>query len=93
MSTDNLSYKRSPYLPIDYDRCTDCMQGLSFCVFDVDGVGADERRARATARPTARPAPRPALSRDLFPKYSKGRIHGDVVRNPVQPAPEGRDSP
>jgi Pyruvate/2-oxoacid:ferredoxin oxidoreductase delta subunit len=26
--------------PIDYDRCTNCMQGLSFCVFDVDGIGA-----------------------------------------------------
>ena len=50
--------KWKPWFPvIDYDRCTNCMQCLSFCLFDVYGVDADGKiRCRTTpsARPTAR---------------------------------------
>ena len=33
-----------PWFPvIDYSRCTNCMQCLSFCLFDVYGVSADQK--------------------------------------------------
>lgn len=49
-----------PWFPvIDYDRCTNCMQCLSFCLFGVYGVDAGQKfrcRTTTTARPTAPPA-------------------------------------
>ncbi|MEX0741998.1 MAG: ferredoxin family protein, partial [Phycisphaeraceae bacterium] len=33
-----------PWFPvIDYDRCTNCMQCLSFCLFDVYGVSSEQK--------------------------------------------------
>src|SRR5688572_18365054 len=33
-----------PWFPvIDYSRCTNCMQCLSFCLFDVYGVSAEQK--------------------------------------------------
>jgi Pyruvate/2-oxoacid:ferredoxin oxidoreductase delta subunit len=33
-----------PWFPvIDYDRCTNCMQCLTFCLFEVYGVDANDR--------------------------------------------------
>ena len=68
-----------PWFPvIDYDRCTNCMQCLTFCLFDVYGVrrqGADPGPAtRTTARPTARPARASApRRRSSSPSTRRGR--------------------
>ncbi|MDJ0836322.1 MAG: ferredoxin family protein [Acidobacteriota bacterium] len=73
-----------PWFPvIDYDRCTNCMQCLSFCLFDVYGV-SDERKI-AVQNPTKCKTDCPACSRVcpeaaiLFPKYRQGPINGAPV--------------
>lgn len=75
----------TPWFPvIDYDRCTNCMQCLSFCLFDV--YGADENgkievrnedNCKTNCPACSRVCPDVAI---LFPKYAKGPINGDVVR-------------
>ncbi len=74
-----------PWFPaIDYDRCTNCMQCLTFCLFDVYGV--DSKDKIAVQNPSNCKTDCPACSRVcpevaiLFPKYKKGPINGDVVR-------------
>lgn len=75
---------RKPWFPvIDYDRCTHCMQCLSFCLFDVYGVNGDgEIEVRnATHCKTDCPAcsrvcPEVAI---LFPKYRHGPINGAEI--------------
>ena len=74
-----------PWFPvIDYDRCTNCMQCLSFCLFDVYGVDEDskitvrnESKCKTDCPACSRVCPEVAI---LFPKYRKGPINGDVVR-------------
>ena len=74
-----------PWFPvIDYDRCTNCMQCLTFCLFDVYGVdGQDkikvqnESNCKTDCPACSRVCPEVAI---LFPKYKKGPINGDVVR-------------
>ena len=73
-----------PWFPvIDYDRCTQCMQCLSFCLFDVFGV--DEHRRIQVRQPQNCKTNCPACSRVcpdaaiIFPKYKAGPINGDVV--------------
>ncbi len=74
-----------PWFPvIDYDRCTNCMQCLTFCLFDVYGVDADkqiqvqnESNCKTDCPACSRVCPEVAI---LFPKYKKGPINGDVVR-------------
>ena len=75
-----------PWFPlIDYDRCTNCMQCLSFCLFGVYGVD-DERRIQAQNHDNCK-TNCPACSRVcpeaaiMFPKYKAGPINGDVVRD------------
>lgn len=73
-----------PWFPvIDYDRCTNCMQCLSFCLFDVYGVDADKRiqvqnqnKCKTDCPACSRVCPEVAI---LFPKYRHGPINGDVV--------------
>jgi Pyruvate/2-oxoacid:ferredoxin oxidoreductase delta subunit len=74
-----------PWFPvIDFSRCTNCMQCLTFCLFDVYGVSA-ERQIRVQ-NPSNCKTDCPACSRVcpevaiLFPKYKTGPINGDVVR-------------
>jgi Pyruvate/2-oxoacid:ferredoxin oxidoreductase delta subunit len=74
-----------PWFPaIDYDRCTNCMQCLTFCLFDVYGVDSADKIA--VQNPSNCKTDCPACSRVcpevaiLFPKYKKGPINGDVVR-------------
>ena len=75
----------TPWFPvIDYDRCTNCMQCLSFCLFDVYGVDGDgqievrnEEKCKTNCPACSRVCPEVAI---LFPKYKKGPINGDVVR-------------
>ncbi len=74
-----------PWFPvIDYDRCTNCMQCLTFCLFDVYGVDTqqqitvrNEDNCKTDCPACSRVCPEVAI---LFPKYGKGPINGDVVR-------------
>jgi len=74
-----------PWFPvIDFDRCTNCMQCLSFCLFDVYGVDGKgviqvqhENHCKTDCPACSRVCPEVAI---LFPKYGKGPINGDVVR-------------
>ena len=76
--------KWKPWFPvIDYKRCTNCMQCLSFCLFDVYGVGADEKiqvqnqsNCKTDCPACSRVCPEVAI---LFPKYRHGPIHGGEV--------------
>jgi len=73
-----------PWFPvIDYDRCTNCMQCLSFCLFDVYGV--DKAGKISVGEPTNCKTNCPACSRVcpevaiMFPKYKSGPINGEQV--------------
>lgn len=74
-----------PWFPvIDYDRCTNCMQCLTFCLFDVYGVDSNDKitvqtqsNCKTDCPACSRVCPEVAI---LFPKYKKGPINGDVVR-------------
>src|SRR3569833_1137865 len=75
-----------PWFPvIDYDRCTNCMQCLSFCLFGVYGVDEDRRiqaqnhdNCKTNCPACSRVCPEAAI---LFPKYKAGPINGDIVRD------------
>ena len=74
-----------PWFPvIDYDRCTNCMQCLSFCLFGVYGVDEQQRiqaqnheNCKTNCPACSRVCPEAAI---MFPKYKAGPINGDVVR-------------
>ncbi|MBN1442019.1 MAG: ferredoxin family protein [Planctomycetes bacterium] len=73
-----------PWFPvIDYDRCTGCMQCLSFCLFDVYGV--DERSRPRVVHPEKCKTNCPACSRVcpeiaiIFPKYKAAPINGAEI--------------
>ncbi|MDA0811058.1 MAG: ferredoxin family protein [Verrucomicrobia bacterium] len=76
--------KWKPWFPvIDYDRCTNCMQCLSFCLFDVYGVDTENRiqvqnndNCKTNCPACSRVCPEVAI---MFPKYSGGPINGDKV--------------
>jgi len=73
-----------PWFPvIDYDRCTNCMQCLSFCLFGVYGVDNQQRiqvqnndNCKTNCPACSRVCPEAAI---MFPKYKAGPINGDVV--------------
>lgn len=73
-----------PWFPvIDYDRCTNCMQCLSFCLFDVYGVTPDSKitvqnqaNCKTDCPACSRVCPEVAI---LFPKYKAGPINGDEI--------------
>jgi NAD-dependent dihydropyrimidine dehydrogenase PreA subunit len=73
-----------PWFPvIDYDRCTNCMQCLSFCLFDVYGVSINgkiqvrsENNCKTDCPACSRVCPEVAI---LFPKYRAGPINGDEI--------------
>ncbi len=73
-----------PWFPvIDYGRCTNCMQCLSFCLFDVYGVSAGGKLQ--VAKPANCKTDCPACSRVcpevaiMFPKYKAGPINGAEI--------------
>jgi NAD-dependent dihydropyrimidine dehydrogenase PreA subunit len=74
-----------PWFPvIDYSRCTNCMQCLSFCLFDVYGVSADKKiqvqnqsNCKTDCPACSRVCPEVAI---MFPKYRHGPINGDDVQ-------------
>jgi len=73
-----------PWFPvIDYSRCTNCMQCLSFCLFDVYGVSAEKQiqvqnpsNCKTECPACSRVCPEVAI---MFPKYRHAPINGDVV--------------
>ncbi len=73
-----------PWFPvIDYQRCTNCMQCLSFCLFDVYGVSVkgkiqvqNENHCKTDCPACSRVCPEVAI---LFPKYRSGPINGDEI--------------
>ncbi len=73
-----------PWFPvIDYDRCTNCMQCLSFCLFGVYGVDAEKKiqvqnndNCKTNCPACSRVCPEAAI---MFPKYKAGPINGDTV--------------
>ena len=75
-----------PWFPvIDYDRCTNCMQCLSFCLFGVYGVDEQQRiqaqnhdNCKTNCPACSRVCPEAAI---MFPKYKAGPINGDIVRD------------
>jgi Pyruvate/2-oxoacid:ferredoxin oxidoreductase delta subunit len=78
--------KWKPWFPvIDFSRCTNCMQCLTFCLFDVYGVSTDKKIE--VRNPTNCKTDCPACSRVcpevaiLFPKYKGGPINGDEIRD------------
>src|SRR4029434_813762 len=74
-----------PWFPvIDYSRCTNCMQCLSFCLFDVYGVSADQKiqvqnqsNCKTECPACSRVCPEVAI---MFPKYRHGPINGEPVQ-------------
>jgi len=80
------SSKWKPWFPvIDYKRCTNCMQCLSFCLFDVYGVSSDgkiqvqnQTNCKTDCPACSRVCPEVAI---LFPKYRHGPIHGGEVNS------------
>lgn len=74
-----------PWFPvIDYERCTNCMQCLSFCLFGVYDVDEDKKievhepeKCKTNCPACSRVCPEVAI---LFPKYKNGPINGDVVQ-------------
>lgn len=75
-----------PWFPvIDYDRCTNCMQCLSFCLFGVYGVDEQNRiqaqnhdQCKTNCPACSRVCPEAAI---MFPKYKAGPINGDIVKD------------
>ena len=75
-----------PWFPvIDYGRCTNCMQCLSFCLFDVYGVSTagkiqvrNENHCKTDCPACSRVCPEVAI---LFPKYRSSPINGDEVNS------------
>jgi NAD-dependent dihydropyrimidine dehydrogenase PreA subunit len=73
-----------PWFPvIDYSRCTNCMQCLSFCLFGVYGASPDgkiqvqhESNCKTDCPACSRVCPEVAI---MFPKYKAGPINGDAV--------------
>jgi NAD-dependent dihydropyrimidine dehydrogenase PreA subunit len=78
--------KWKPWFPvIDYSRCTNCMQCLSFCLFDVYGVNGEgkihvqhQSNCKTDCPACSRVCPEVAI---LFPKYRHGPIHGGEVNS------------
>ncbi len=73
-----------PWFPvIDFGRCTNCMQCLSFCLFDVYGVTTEgkitvqnESNCKTDCPACSRVCPEVAI---MFPKYKAGPINGDEI--------------
>ena len=74
-----------PWFPvIDFDRCTDCMQCLSFCLFDVYGVDdkgsiivQNQDNCKTDCPACSRVCPDVAI---MFPKYRHGPMNGAEVK-------------
>lgn len=83
-AADQATETWKPWFPvIDPARCTNCMQCLSFCLFDVYGVSDDHRlkvenpaNCKVNCPACSRVCPEVAI---MFPKYHAGPIDGGPV--------------
>ena len=83
-STTTATRSWKPWFPvIDYDRCTNCMQCLSFCLFDVNNVDENslievrnQENCKTNCPACSRVCPEVAI---MFPKYSGSPINGEPV--------------
>jgi len=83
-AADQATATWKPWFPvIDPARCTNCMQCLSFCLFDVYGVSDDHRltvenpaNCKVNCPACSRVCPDVAI---MFPKYHAGPIDGGPV--------------
>jgi Pyruvate/2-oxoacid:ferredoxin oxidoreductase delta subunit len=83
-STTATPARWKPWFPvIDYSRCTNCMQCLSFCLFDVYGVSPDRKiqvqnqsNCKTECPACSRVCPEVAI---MFPKYRHGPINGEEI--------------
>ncbi len=92
-SVGNAEGQWYPWFPvIDYDKCTNCMQCLSFCLFGV--YGCDEEGKLRVVEPEkckpncpacARVCPEMAI---IFPKYPSSPINGCEIPVGQEKAPE-----
>ena len=77
---------RKAWFPIiDYDRCTQCMQCLSFCLFDVYGVDQEKKiqvrnpdKCKTDCPACSRVCPEAAI---IFPKYAQSPINGAEIND------------
>ncbi len=84
LNQPNVNGAWKPWFPvIDYDRCTNCMQCLSFCLFDVYGVDEEKQiqvqnndNCKTNCPACSRVCPEVAI---MFPKYASGPINGEKV--------------
>ncbi|MEM9018228.1 MAG: ferredoxin family protein [Verrucomicrobiota bacterium] len=84
LNTPGIAGAWKPWFPvIDYDRCTNCMQCLSFCLFDVYGVDDEKQiqvqnndNCKTNCPACSRVCPEVAI---MFPKYGSGPINGEPV--------------
>ena len=73
-----------PWFPvIDYDRCENCKQCLSFCLFGVYELSEQDKvevrkpaNCKTNCPACAKACPHSAI---IFPKYSEGPVNGDEV--------------
>lgn len=85
LNAPNVNGAWKPWFPvIDYDRCTNCMQCLSFCLFDVYGVDDEKQiqvqnndNCKTNCPACSRVCPEVAI---MFPKYGTGPINGEPVK-------------
>ena len=78
--------KRRWYPIIDFDRCTNCLECLNFCLFGVFGVGASNEiiieepdACRAGCPACSRICPEGAI---MFPQHADPAIGGDANASP-----------
>ena len=84
LNTPGTTDSWKPWFPvIDPARCTNCMQCLSFCLFDVYGVDSEHRlrvenpaNCKVNCPACSRVCPDVAI---MFPKYHAGPIDGAPV--------------
>jgi len=75
-----------PWFPvIDYQRCTNCMQCLSFCLFEVYGASSEgqiqvqnQNNCKTDCPACSRVCPEVAI---MFPKYRHSPINGDEINS------------
>jgi Pyruvate/2-oxoacid:ferredoxin oxidoreductase delta subunit len=82
--SDDTNGEWLPWFPvIDYQRCTNCMQCLSFCLFGVYGVDEEkviqvqnQDKCKTNCPACSRVCPEAAI---MFPKYKTGPVNGEEV--------------
>jgi Pyruvate/2-oxoacid:ferredoxin oxidoreductase delta subunit len=84
--------RRRWYPVIDFDRCTNCLECLDFCLFGVFDLDKSDRIAvldadacRDGCPACARVCPSQAI---MFPQHDNGAVAGDIAAGPGAMGPE-----